>query len=67
MKPNVVSCDPDIFQLSLVEFEFFNIDPTAMYDEDFVDSIDNVLKTQSLDSSVVGVLVSDQAYEESML
>ena len=63
----IASGDPDIFQLSLVEFEFFNIDPTTMYDEDFVDSINNILNTQSLNSSVVGVLVSDQVYEESML
>ena len=39
----------------------------TLYGEDFVDSVNTVLRTQSLNSSVVGVLVSDQEYEDSTM
>ena len=39
----------------------------TLYGEDFVDSVNQVLRSQSLNSSVSGVLVSDQQYEESTM
>lgn len=55
--------------MSLVEYELFEMTPVmfTLYGEDFVDSVNTVLRTQSLNSSVVGVLVSDQEYEDSTM
>ena len=39
----------------------------TLYGEEFVDSVNEILGTQSLNSSVIGVLVSDQEYEESTM
>lgn len=57
------------FQLSLVEFELFEMNPVmfTLYGEEFVDSINNLLKAQVVDSSVVGVLVNEQSDEKSIM
>ena len=39
----------------------------TLYGEDFVDSVSTILRSQSLNSSVVGVLVTDLEYEESTM
>ena len=56
-------------QLSVVEYELFDMTPVmfTLYGEEFVNSVNEILEKQSLDSSVVGVLVSDQDYEESTM
>lgn len=56
-------------QLSLVEFELFEMNPVmfTLYGEDFVDSINDLLKAQVVNSSVVGVLVSEQSAESSTM
>ena len=55
--------------MALVEYELFEMTPVmfTLYGEDFVDSVNAILRSQSLNSSVVGVLVSDQEYEESTM
>jgi hypothetical protein len=55
--------------LSLIEFELFDMTPVmfTLYGEEFVDSITNLLKAQVVNSSVVGVLVSEQSDEKSTM
>ena len=57
------------FQLSLIEFELFDMTPVmfTLYGEEFVDSITDLLKAQVVNSSVVGVLVSEQSDEKSTM
>lgn len=57
------------FQLSLIEFELFEMNPVmfTLYGEEFVDSINNLLKAQVVNSSVVGVLVNELSDEKSIM
>lgn len=56
-------------QLSLIEFELYEMSPVmfTMYGEAFVDSINDLLKGQMVNSSVVGVLVSELSDEPSTM
>ena len=55
--------------MSLIEFELFEMTPMmfTLYGEEFVDSINNLLKAQVVNSSVVGVLVNEQSDEKSVM
>lgn len=56
-------------QLSLVEFELYEMSPVmfTLYGEEFVDSINDLLKEQMVNSSVVGVLVCEVSDEPSTM
>ena len=69
MNSFILSLFIHILQLSLVEYELFEMSPVmfTLYGESFVESINDLLKAQVVNSSVVGVLVSDQSNEPSTM
>ena len=56
-------------QLSLVEFEFFQMTPMmfTLKGQSFVESINDLLELQVVNSSVVGVLISAETDEPAVL